>query len=232
MSRTHLPIVAADAAEAFAPVEPVVGHGEKLLQVGELASAVGKTVRAIHHYEELGLLEPDARSKGRFRLYDQEAVTRVRWIAKLHDLGLSLTQIQEVVATWEHAPSAGKANATIRSMYAEKLDETRAQIARLRDLERELEVSVAYLEACEPCDTSVPRHSSTRATATPHVCHVEGDRRPPEVGSCVTCEARERDQEPELVAGLLVSSRSGRARVMREGGATPIRLHMDKAEKR
>src|SRR5689334_22270392 len=83
--------------------------GERLLQVGELAQAVGKTVRAIHHYEELGLLEPDARSKGRFRLYDHNAVVRVRWLAKLHDLGLSLPQIQEVLATFEHAPSAGRA---------------------------------------------------------------------------------------------------------------------------
>src|ERR1041384_2231185 len=70
------------------------GSSEQLLQVGDLARASGKTVRAIHHYEEVGLLKPHARSKGRYRLYDQAAVTRVRWIGKLHDLGLSLSQIQ------------------------------------------------------------------------------------------------------------------------------------------
>src|SRR5580693_5246054 len=68
--------------------------GEHLLQVGDLARASGKTVRAIHHYEEVGLLRPHARSKGRYRLYDQGALARLKWIGKLHDLGLSLGQIQ------------------------------------------------------------------------------------------------------------------------------------------
>src|ERR1043165_7055632 len=80
--------------------------GERLLQVGDIAKVSGKTVRAIHHYEEVGLLQPHARSKGRYRLYDQAAVNRVRWIGKLHDLGLSLSQIQEIVKVWETAPSA------------------------------------------------------------------------------------------------------------------------------
>ena len=43
----------------------VLPNGDKLLQVGDLAKASGKTVRAIHHNEELGLLQPHARSKGR-----------------------------------------------------------------------------------------------------------------------------------------------------------------------
>ena len=131
------------------------GSGEKLLQVGELAAAAGKTVRAIHLYEELGLLRPDARSKGRFRLYDPQAVTRVRWIGKLHDLGMSLSQIQEVVAEWEGAPSAGRAMSKVRSIYVSKLEETRTQIARLQDLERELTESIDYLDTCETCDSSL-----------------------------------------------------------------------------
>src|SRR5215467_5714352 len=82
---------------------PTGDDGERLLQVGDIAKASGKTVRAIHHYEEVGLLRPHARSKGRYRLYDQAALARVKWIGKLHDLGLSLTQIQELVAVWESA---------------------------------------------------------------------------------------------------------------------------------
>ena len=43
-----------------------------LLKVGELAKRTGKTVRAIHLYEELGLLAPAVRSKGGFRLYSRQ----------------------------------------------------------------------------------------------------------------------------------------------------------------
>ena len=155
------------------------GLSEQLLQVGDLAKASGKTVRAIHHYEEVGLLKPHARSKGRYRLYDQAAVTRVRWIGKLHDLGLSLSQIQEVVAAWESAPSAPEAMARIRSMYLQKLQETRAQISNLMSLERELLASIDYLDTCDTCD-------------------------PDElVAACTSCHVRERTrEEPDLVAGI------------------------------
>lgn len=184
---------------------------EKLLQVGELAAASGKTVRAIHLYEELGLLRPDARSKGRFRLYDPQAVTRVRWIGKLHDLGMSLAQIQEVVTHWEGAPTAGRAMSTVRRVYASKLEETRATIARLQELERELAESIDYLDACETCDATsfVPRFVPSDLVADDR----PGLRRLPqaptepvvelaEVGSCTKCEVRERDHEPELVSGI------------------------------
>ena len=132
----HLPVAPEAPAFGFAPLDGVGSElpsggdldgdergedGESLLQVGDLARASGKTVRAIHHYEEVGLLRPHARSKGRYRLYDQSAIARVRWIGKLHDLGLSLSQIQEMVQLWETAPSAPGAMGRIRGIYAQKL---------------------------------------------------------------------------------------------------------------
>src|SRR5262249_51264126 len=145
----HLPVAA--SAPDFLPREDLgedlgqnLGQNleeDGLLQVGDLAKAAGKTVRAIHHYEEVGLLRPHARSKGRYRLYDQAALARLRWIGKLHDLGLSLGQIQEMVRLWESASSAPGAMARIRSIYTQKLEETRAQIAHLATLERELAAS-------------------------------------------------------------------------------------------
>jgi MerR family transcriptional regulator, copper efflux regulator len=174
-------------AEAGEPSQDLVETSDRLLQVGELAKLTGKTVRAIHHYEELGLLSPDARSKGRFRLYDTQALTRVRWISKLSDLGLSLSQVQTMLSAWEHAPTAGRAMTDVRDIYEDKLQETRAQIDRLRDLERELEASIAYLDTCETCADPPKRVDD------------ESER---EVAPCGACEHREREAEPELVAGI------------------------------
>ncbi len=151
----------------------------ELLQVGDLARASQKTVRAIHHYEELGLLSPSARSKGRFRLYESAAVARVRWIGKLHDLGMSLGEIRVVLTGWEAAPSAPGAMATVRRIYAQKLEETRTQVARLLELERELEASLVYLDTCDRCDPAEL------------------------VAACSACQVRDAgDLAPELVAGL------------------------------
>jgi MerR family transcriptional regulator, copper efflux regulator len=189
----HLPLLPTHEHEVLsilrlAPAPPESGaelvdrgdDGERLLQVGDLAKATGKTVRAIHHYEEVGLLQPHARSKGRYRLYDQAALTRMRWIGKLHDLGLSLSQIQEMVRIWEAAPSAPGAMAKIRAIYTQKLEDTRAQIAHLAGIERELESSIDYLDTCDTCDPA----ELVRACTS---CNMHDHRTQP---------------EPELVAGI------------------------------
>src|SRR5262249_278977 len=46
--------------------DDALGEDAELMQVGDLAKEAGKTVRAIHLYEELNLLKPAARSKGRY----------------------------------------------------------------------------------------------------------------------------------------------------------------------
>jgi DNA-binding transcriptional MerR regulator len=163
--------------------------GERFFQVGDLAKATGKTVRAIHHYEEVGLLRPHARSKGRYRLYDNAALTRIRWISKLHDLGMSLAQIQQLLQAWETAPSAPGAMAKIRSIYLQKLEETRAQIERLGALERELEASIDYLDTCDTCDPAEL------------------------VKACTKCNVHTSSQlEPELVAGIHGGNSNGSGR--------------------
>lgn len=194
--RVRLPIQG-ELVSAPAPAES--STGERLLQVGDLAQASGKTVRAIHLYEELGLLKPDRRSKGRYRLYDPHAVTRVRWIGKLHELGMSLTQIREVVSQWEGSPSPGSAMSKVRRTYAEKLAETREQIARLTSLERELEKSIDYLDTCERCDSPNPTPLDLASSKHESCGDEESATR-----ECASCAKREKQHasEPELVAGI------------------------------
>src|SRR5690349_11949450 len=103
----------------------------KKLRVGDLARRTGKTVRAMHLYEELGLLEPIDRSKGGYRLYGEDAVVRVRWIGKLQEMGFSLHEIREMVAEHDGSGSAPSAMRRIQELYKRKLDETREQIAKL-----------------------------------------------------------------------------------------------------
>jgi DNA-binding transcriptional MerR regulator len=153
-----------------------------LMQVGDLARESGKTVRAIHLYEELDLLKPAARSKGRFRLYGNEALLRIRWISKLQELGFSLTDIQAVAKDFDDAAGTGSATvamARMRDLYRTKLEETRAQLERLRALEHEIVASLDYLETCEVCD---PQRL---------------------VSACTKCDQHHCGEEaPELVAGF------------------------------
>ncbi len=123
----------------------------KPLKIGDLAKLTGKSVRALHLYEELGLLNPAARSQGGFRLYDETAFTRIRWIELLQNSGFTLHQIQELLRAWQATRYGPDAMATIRRMFEQRLEETRQAIARYQSLERELEGSLEYLAACHQC---------------------------------------------------------------------------------
>jgi DNA-binding transcriptional MerR regulator len=154
-------------------------HAAHLLRVGDVAKATGKTVRAIHLYEELGLLRPATRSSGGFRLYDPSAVERVRWIDSLHALGFSLQEMREVLKSWWGAGQGDAAMASLRELFTRKLAETRDSIRRHQQLERELEDGLRYLETCECCAAPGP------------------------VRGCVTCQQDHGVAEPPaLVAGM------------------------------
>jgi DNA-binding transcriptional MerR regulator len=64
-----------------------------LIQIGELAAAVGLTVRTLHHYDAIGLLVPAERSQSGRRLYAPQDVRRLYRIVALRRLGLGLTEI-------------------------------------------------------------------------------------------------------------------------------------------
>ena len=150
-----------------------------LLRIGDLAKRTGKTVRAIHLYEELGLLEPQTRSSGGFRLYHERAVDRLRWIDLLHGLGFSLPEMRVVVEKWWNADLGPAAMDELRELFQRKLEETRESMRRHAQLERELLEGLAYLQTCRVC-------------ATPSTVKV-----------CVNCrQDHGMKEEPALVAGI------------------------------
>ena len=68
------------------------------LTVGQLASRFGITVRTLHHYDEIGLLAPGARSSSGYRLYSEADITRLQHIVVYRRLGFSLEEIASILA--------------------------------------------------------------------------------------------------------------------------------------
>src|SRR4249920_3523858 len=70
----------------------------RLLRINEVSAETGLTTRAIRYYEEIGLLEPAARSDGDYRLYDASDLDRLQFIRSLRDdAGFSLSQIGQLL---------------------------------------------------------------------------------------------------------------------------------------
>jgi DNA-binding transcriptional MerR regulator len=67
-------------------------------RIREFAGLAGVTVRALHHYDRLGLLKPSGRSDRGYRLYRDCDLARLEQIVVLKFLGLPLKQIGRVLA--------------------------------------------------------------------------------------------------------------------------------------
>lgn len=98
-----------------------------VLKIGELATRTGLTVRALHHYDSIGLLTPSARADSGYRLYNRDDVARLHQIQALRRFGMSLADI----ATFLASPDAPFAD--IVAQQIEALGREIAQASALRD---------------------------------------------------------------------------------------------------
>jgi MerR family transcriptional regulator, thiopeptide resistance regulator len=84
-------------------VSEVPGQRGQTWKVGALAQSTGLTVRALHHYDQIGLLAPSQRSAAGHRLYTVDDVARLYRVSVLRRLGFPLDQIATVLGDpqWE-----------------------------------------------------------------------------------------------------------------------------------
>ena len=70
---------------------------EKLFQAQEFADLTGVTVRALHHYDRLGLLKPSRHTRAGYRLYCESDFARLEQIVTLKFIGFSLKEIKNIL---------------------------------------------------------------------------------------------------------------------------------------
>ena len=67
--------------------------------VKEMRKLTGVSVRALHHYDTIGLLKPTQVTEAGYRLYDDEALEKLSMILVFRELGLSLKEIADILHT-------------------------------------------------------------------------------------------------------------------------------------
>ena len=102
---------------------------KKSWKIGELASETGLTVRALHHYDQIGLLQPSQETGGGHRIYGTGDVEKLQKILTLKQLGFSLDKIKEAIASPEFS---------LRSATSQLLMEIEKRKADLDDIESRL----------------------------------------------------------------------------------------------
>lgn len=74
--------------------------------VHEVANLSGVSVRALHHYDAIGLLPPTQVTEAGYRLYDEEALLRLQRILLLRELRFSLKEIRDILDAPGYDPNA------------------------------------------------------------------------------------------------------------------------------
>jgi len=127
----------------------------ELSRVGEVAERLGVSPRTIKYYEEIGLVEPEERSQGGFRLYGERGVERLRRILRMKGMGYSLRAIREILAVREAAQEADKATVLRTATehlkerereVAERVGQMREDLGRAETLREELRRDIALCE--------------------------------------------------------------------------------------
>jgi len=114
-----------------------VTDGTRRWKVGELAAATGLTVRALHHFDDIGLVRPSERSPGGHRLYTERDVRRLYQVLALRQLGVPLAEI------------GSSLNGDLSGLIRRQRVHAEQQIERWGDLHRRI-TSLLYRLTDEP----------------------------------------------------------------------------------
>jgi DNA-binding transcriptional MerR regulator len=107
---------------------------EEHLTVGRVAELAGVTVRTLHHYDEIGLVRPSARTAAGYRAYARGDVERLREVLAYRRLGFGLREIADLVG--DPATDALAHLRRLRGLLVEQRDHAAAMVAAI---DRELE---------------------------------------------------------------------------------------------
>ena len=70
---------------------------ERTFQIGEAAERAELSLRSVRYYEEMGLVAPESRTSGGFRLYTDDHVHRLQLIRRMKPLGFKLNEMRDLL---------------------------------------------------------------------------------------------------------------------------------------
>ncbi|CAD5948637.1 Mercuric resistance operon regulatory protein [Planktothrix tepida] len=110
---------------------------EERLKIGDVATRSGLSVKTVRYYEEIGLLAPTVeRSDSGYRLFDPSVVNRLAFVKRAQSLGLSLSEIREILNISDRGELPCE---EVKQHLAMKVEEINHQITALEILKSELQ---------------------------------------------------------------------------------------------
>lgn len=106
--------------------------------ISQLARAAEVPTTTIRYYERVGLVQPENRSAGNYRLYNEESLQTLRFIRSAQAIGFALDDVKTLLSVSDTAGSCRK----IQAMIEERLSEVGKRMKDLRHVQQVLKSSL------------------------------------------------------------------------------------------
>lgn len=107
------------------------------MNIGEAAEATGLSAKSIRYYERRGLLQASRQTNG-YRYYDQDALQRLRLLARARLVGFSLPECAELLALFDDKTRRSREVKRAVQHKITQLDEQLHNLNRMRQTLEEL----------------------------------------------------------------------------------------------
>jgi DNA-binding transcriptional MerR regulator len=105
------------------------------LTIGRIATLAKVSTDTLRYYEREHLIEPTAKSKGGYRLYERDALRRIRFIKQAQQCGFTLTEIRALLTL--RSSDAARCR-DVRRLAVEKKLQLEAKIKAMKVMSKAL----------------------------------------------------------------------------------------------
>ena len=124
--------------------------GTRSYSIKEAAALTGLPASTLRYYEQIGVIAPISRgASSKHRVYDEDDLDQLMWIACLAATGMSVRDMRQYVANGALGPSAAARQGELLSAQAERLAREAEQVALRQQYVR---IKVDYWHAVEAGD--------------------------------------------------------------------------------
>jgi DNA-binding transcriptional MerR regulator len=121
----------------------------KQYSISQLAKAADVPTTTVRYYERVGLVEPEDRSAGNYRLYSEESLRKLKFIRAAQAIGFTLDDVKTLLALPDSSAAACQ---TVQPLIEERLAEVGQRLKDLRYVQSVLKQALVKCRESERAD--------------------------------------------------------------------------------
>ena len=105
------------------------------MNIGKAANLSNLTIKTVRYYANIGLIKPIQNSLTGYREYNEEEVSKLKFIGKARKFDFSINECKELLSLYEDKKRTSK---EVKKITLEKISQIENKLRDLNDLKKEL----------------------------------------------------------------------------------------------